>query len=188
MSFFLSRLRTMASLPPFPKRYTAEMVCSNGDRKMLYVDGFNMRMEEFPKTGAPTILISRMDKRVIWSLSTSTKTYSQTRLPDAMERAFNPDTLYDWTEDGMETIGGRRCRRFVGRYREARGPVGDAHEVCIVDARTGMRRRRDSHDVNGKLVATIDYLNAKVGPPPRQVFEMPEGYKRGYHRRKRVVS
>lgn len=51
-----------------------------------------------------------------------------------------------------------------------------------------MRRRMDSYDVKGELVATIDYLNAKVGPPPRQVFEMPLGYKRGYHRRKRVIS
>jgi len=177
----------MASLPPFPKRYTAEMVCSNGDRKMLYVADLNMRMEGFPKIGAPTILISRGDKRVIWWLSPSTTTYSQTRMPDGMERAFNPDTLYDWTEDGMETIGGRRCRRFVGRYTEARGPIGDAHEVCFVDATTGMRRRSYSYDVNGKLVATIDYLNAKVGPPALQVFEMPEGYKRSYNRRKRVV-
>lgn len=164
------------------------MVCSNGDRKVLYVDGLNMRMEEFPKAGAPTILISSADKRVIWLLSPSTKTYSQTRMRDGMERAFNPDTLYDWTENGTETIGGCRCRRFVGRYRSAQGPIGDAHEVCFIDAKTGMRRRRDSYDVNGKLVATIDYLNAKVGRPPRQVFEMPDGYKRAYHRRKRVVG
>jgi outer membrane lipoprotein-sorting protein len=178
----------MHTLPPFPKRYTAEMVCSNGDRRMLYVDGLNMRMEEYPKTGDATILISRPDKHVIWSLSPNTKTYSQAKMPDGMERAFNPDTLYDWAEYGMETIDGRRCRRFVGRYKEARGPIGDAHEVCFVDAKTGMRRRMDSYDMKGKLVATIDYLNAKVGAPSWQVFEMPEGYKRGYHRRKRVVG
>lgn len=140
----------------------------------------------YPKNGHPSIVISRPDKGVIWSLTPSTKTYSQSQLPRGLEHAFDPDTLYDWTEEGTAMIDGRRCRRFVGRYREARGPIGDAHEVCFVDAKTGMRRRVDSYGVKGKLAATIDYLNAVIGPPPREMFEMPEGYKRGYHRRKRV--
>jgi hypothetical protein len=155
---------------------------------MLYVDGWTRRLEFYPKSGPHSVVISRADKRVIWSLSPDSKTFSQAKMPDGMERAFDPDTLYDWSEDGVEIIDGRRCWRFVGRYREARGPIGDAHEVCFVDAKSGMRRRTDSYDTKGKLVATIDYLNVKIGPPPRQVFEMPEGYKRGYHRRKHVVG
>ena len=153
---------------------------------MLYIDGWMRRVEFYPKTGYPTIVISRPDKRVIWSLSPDTKTYSQAKMPDGIERAFDPDTLYDWSEDGTQMIGRRRYKRFVGRYREPRGSIGDAREVCLVDAKTGMRRRVDSYDVKGKLVMTIEYLSAKVGPPPRQVFKMPEGYKRAYHRRKRV--
>jgi uncharacterized protein (DUF2141 family) len=43
-----------------------------------------------------------------------------------------------------------------------------------------------SYDVKGKLALTIDYLKAKVGSPPAAVFEIPEGYKRSYHRRKHV--
>jgi outer membrane lipoprotein-sorting protein len=176
----------MPILPPFPKSYTVEMVRSDGDRTMLYVDGWTRRLEMYPKTGQSTIVISRPDKRVIWSLCPETKTYSQAKLPAGLERAFDPDTLYDWSEDGAEMIDGRRCRRFIGIYREARGPIGDAHEVCFVDAKTGMRRRVVSYDVKGKQALTIDYLNSKVGPPRRDTFEMPEGYKRGYHRRKRV--
>lgn len=178
----------MSPLPPFPESYTTEMVHSDGDRTLLYVDGWLRRLEMYPKGGRTSIIISRSDKRVIWSLTPDTKTYSQGKMPEGMERAFDPDTLYDWSEDGTETIDGRRCRRFVGRYRETGGRIGDAHEVCFVDAKTGMRRRVDSYDGKGKLVATIDYLNAKVGPPPRHVFEMPAGYKRSYHRRKRVIG
>jgi outer membrane lipoprotein-sorting protein len=176
----------MPPLPPFPKSYSAEMVRSDGNRSVLYVDGWTRRLEFYPKSGQPSVVISRADKRVIWSLSPDTKTYSQTKMPAGMERAFDPDTLYDWSEDGIEMIDGRRCRRFVGRYREASGPIGDAHEVCLVDAETGMRRRVMTFDVKGKLALTIDYLNAKVGAPPRHFFEMPGGYKRGYHRRRRV--
>jgi hypothetical protein len=175
----------MSTLPPLPARYSAEVVRSDGDRTILYVDGWMRRLEIYPKTGHPTIVISRPDKGVIWSFTPHAKTYSQAKLPRGLERAFDPDTLYDWTEDGTEMIDGRRCRRFVGRYREPSGPIGDAHEVCCVDSNTGMRRRVVSFDVNGDLALTIDYLNAKVGRPSLAVFEMPEGYKRGYHRRKR---
>jgi hypothetical protein len=168
-----------------PTRYSAEIVRSDGGRTILYVDGWTRKLEMYPKTGRPSIVISRPDKGVIWSLTPDTKTYSQTKLPPELEHAFNPDTLCDWTEDGAEMIDGRKFRRFIGRYREASGPIGEAHEVCFVDAKNGMRRRMVTFNVNGERVLTIDCLNAKVGPPPREVFEMPEGYKRGYHRRTR---
>jgi hypothetical protein len=140
----------------------------------------------YPKNGQTSIIISRPDKRVIWSLSPDTMTYSQAKMPEGMERAFDPDTLYDWSEDGVEMIDGRKCRKFVGRYQQASGPIGDAYEICLIDAKTGMRRRVMTFDMKGKLALTIDCLNTKVGPPPRDIFEMPEGYKRGYHRRRRV--
>ena len=171
-----------------PKQYSAEMTRSNGDRTQLYVDGWMMRLEEYPRTGPHLITISRPDKRVIWELNPRSMTYRQAKLPPGLERAFDPDSLYDWTEDGTETIGGRKCRRFVGRYREARGPIGDAHKVCFVDVKTGMRRRVDSYDVKGKHAAVLEYVKAKVGPPPREVFELPKAYRRAYHRRKGATS
>ncbi len=103
------------------------------------------------------------------------------------ERAFNPDTLSEWSEEGTEIIDGRKCRRFVGRYLDEHSqPIGDAHEVRFIDAKTGLPRRELDFDMRGKLVTTTEYLNAKIGPPPRHVFEIPKGYKRGYHRTKRV--
>jgi hypothetical protein len=166
--------------------FIAEMIRSDGDRTMLYVDGWMRRLERCPKSGRPSIFIWRPDKRVIWALAPDVKTYSQTKMPDDMERAFDPDAVCDWSENGTETIDGRKCRRFVGRYRKVSGPVGDAHEVCFVDVETGMRRRVATYDARGELALTVDYLNAKVGPPSRDVFEMPAGYKRGYNRRKRT--
>jgi hypothetical protein len=163
-----------------------EVVRSDGDRILLYVNGWMRRLDMYPKAGDPTIVISRPDKRVIWSLTPRNKTYSQAKLPSALDRVFNPDKLYNWNEDGIKTIDGRRHRRFVGRYSETRIPLGKAREECFIDATTGMRRRVDSYDEKGKLVSRIDYLNAKVGRPPRPVFNMPAGYKRGYHRRKRI--
>ena len=178
----------MPTLPPLPKSYTAEVVRSDGDRMILYVDGWMRRVELYPKSGGPSIVISRPDKHVTWSLSPETKTYSQAKMPDGMERAFDADTLYDWCEKGMEMIDGRRCRRFVGRYHEAVGPVGKAHEVCFVDAKTCMPRRVVTHDAKGEIALTIDCVNAKVGIPPRRVFELPEGYKRSYRRKSALLT
>jgi hypothetical protein len=176
----------MPTLPPLPKSYVVEVVRSNGDRAMLYVNGWMRRLDMHPKAGKPSIVISRPDKGVIWSLTPHSKTYSQAKLAGGLDCVFNPDKLYDWNENGATTIDGRRHRRFVGRYSETRIPLGKAREECFIDATTGMRRRVDSYDKKGNLVLRIDYLNAKVGRSPRPVFNMPTGYKRGYHRRKRI--
>jgi hypothetical protein len=175
----------MPAIPPQPTQFAGEIVRSDGERSKVYVDGRMLRVERHLPAGQVSIIISRPDKRVIWALTPESKTYSQTKLPDNFERIIDPLTLCDWTEDGAEVIDGRRCRRFVGRYVEALGPAGSAHEICFVDAETGVRRRMITYDKNGKLALTVDCLNAVVGPPPRTVFEMPADYKRGYHRRAR---
>lgn len=173
----------MVTLPPLPERFTAELTRSDGDRTTLYMDGWMRRLDMHPKIGPPTIVISRPDKGVIWSLDPITKTYSQAKLPTELERAFNPDSLYDWVEDGTDIIDRRKHRMFIGRYRAPEAPAGNAREVYFIDAATGMRRRVESYDRRGRLALTIEYLNAKLGKPPRTVFDMPPGYKRGYHRK-----
>jgi hypothetical protein len=98
---------------------------------------------------------------------------------------LDPEMLYEWTAKGHALIDGRRCIRFVGIYRDAKGPVGKAREICYIDAKTGIRRREVSFDMKGKVALTIDCLNVTLGPPAPEVFRLPEGYKRGYHKRKR---
>jgi hypothetical protein len=176
----------MSTLPAFPKSYTVEVVRSDGDRTTLYVDGWMRRLDIHPKTGEPTIVISRPDKGLIWSLAPQNRTYSRAKLPAGWNRVFDPDKLHDWNEDGTEMIDGRRHRRFVGRYSGTQSPIGKAREVCFIDATTGMRRRVDSYNKKGMLALRMDYLNAKVGRPPRTVFDMPAGYKRGYQRRRGI--
>jgi hypothetical protein len=176
----------MPAIPPPPTQLIADLVRSDdGNRSRIYMDGWMRRIEVRDHNGQASIIITRPDKGLIWMLSPDTKTYQQSKLPKNFERAFDPYTVCDWTEDGIEIIDGRRCRRFVGRYLSTIGPVGLAHEFVFIDAKTGVHRRTVTYDKNGKLGITCDCLNATVGPPPPSVFEMPKGYKRGYHRRKR---
>jgi outer membrane lipoprotein-sorting protein len=170
-----------------PKQFSEEAIRSDGGRTIAYLDGWKQRLEEWNATGPFRIVICRPDKGVIWSLDPGTKTYTRTKFPKNFGRLLKAATLLegiDWIIDGAEIVDGRRCRRFLGRYRNSDGPAGKAHQICLVDAKTGMRRRMVTFDKNGKKALTVDCVNAVVGPPPRKLFDMPEGYKRAYHRRR----
>jgi hypothetical protein len=118
---------------------------------------------------------------VEWSLSPHTNTYSEVKLPPEMDAALEQELdrflSEEWNEDGTEMIDAHLCRRYVGRYREPGFKLaGEARTVCYIDTQTGLRRREYNYDAKGDLVATIDY---SAGPPPRTVFELPAGCKRG---------
>jgi hypothetical protein len=147
----------------------------------MYVDGWMQRIE-IPHQHM--VVISRPDRGVMWQLDTEARTYRQAKLPEHLEDAFNPDMLDDWTKEGTEKIDGRRYLRFVARSVHP-DRAHAIREVCFVDPKTHIRRRITTFDKSGKGVVTIDWLNVVVGPPPREVFNIPEGYKRAYHRRRR---
>src|SRR5262245_10547994 len=143
----------MPTVPPLPKQYSAETVFPNGDRWVLHVHGVMERFEMYPKTGHASTAIHRPDKGVKWSLSPDANTYSEEVVPRESECAPPPEQ--EWNEDGTEMIAGRKCSRFVGRYREAifrpNGDAANKHQrpstVCYVDAQSGMRRREIHYDV-----------------------------------------
>jgi hypothetical protein len=172
----------MSNLPPLLKQFSAELTRSDErQRTRVYVNGETERIETILPSGEISeIIISRSDKGYMRCFDPLNKTYRQVKLPKNLDRAFNPDTLWDWTEDGFETIDKRKCRRFIGRAQASKGAASKAYELCFIDAKTGMRRRMAGYIDKGKPGVVIDYLNAKVGPPPHGIFEFPEGYKRAY--------
>ena len=158
----------MGTLPQRPKHYSAKVVRSDGEPiQFVYADGWKGRQETHFPDGRTKILISRPDKGVIWTLSPETKAYSQVKFTrDMVTKATRfIESLYDWRADGTETIGGRRCLRFVGTYRSEAGPPGAAHEVHYIDAKTHMARRFVTFNLKGKKALTVDYLNVLLGRP-----------------------
>jgi len=173
------QLSAMSTFPPPPKRYSAEIIRSDGERSLVFEDGVRGRVED-----GKNILIRRLDKGVAWNLTPETKTYSQVKLTKEMvKRAISLETLCDWRADGTEVIDGRNCLRFIGHYHSADGASDAAHEIYYVDAKTHMPRRNITFDLNGKKALTVDTLNVVLGPQPREIFEIPAGYKRGYRRK-----
>ena len=169
-------------LPPFPKSYKCEMVRSDDRiRTVAYIDGDKKRFDETNKMGQPEIVIYRRELGVMWKLYPHTKTYFQSKL-DLRRRVVNPDTFYDWKEEGFKIINKRKCRRFVGREPESCWPYDDAREIYFIDAETGMRRRAITYNLVGTLCLTVDWLNAEVGPQPKAIFEVPKNFRRVYRR------
>jgi hypothetical protein len=178
----------MDALPQRPMQYSATVVRSDDEPAgSVYADGPKDRQETHFLDGRIEILISRRDKGVAWALVPEAKTYSQFKFTDDMAKRATRFVkwLYDWKADGTEIIDGRRCLRFVGSYRPGAGPSGSAHEIQYFDAKTHMPRRFVTFDLNGKKALTVDYLNVVVGPQPRELFEIPLGYKRRYRKRTR---
>lgn len=178
----------MSAPPQCPKHYSAKVVRSDGEPiQLVYADGRKGRQETHFGDGRTKILISRPDKGAIWALTPETKTYSQVKFTEDMVKkaARFIQSLYDWKADGAETIDGRRCLRFVGRYSPETGTSGAAHEVHYIDAKTHMPRRFMTFNLKGKKALTVDYLNVVLGPLPPELFEIPPGYKRGYCKRNR---
>jgi hypothetical protein len=171
----------MPALPPLPRAYSVESVRSDdGERTRLYVDGW---MERIEMPDEHTIIITRPDLGVIWTLDTQARTYRQSKLPARLDEAFNPDMLDEWTQDGTEKIDGRSYLRFVGRSKNP-DFGGAISEVCFLDPKTHIRRRIVTFNKSGKCVLTIDSVNAVVGPPAHELFDMPEGYKKAYRSRR----
>ena len=152
-------------------------------RTMLYVGKGMERMDTIlPNGEVIDIMISWSVKGCMRWLDPLNKTYKQVKLPKNLNRRFNPDALYDWNEEGFATIDKRKCHKFVGRLKRLKGEVSKSYELCFIDVKTGMQRRRAGYGENGEAGVVMDYLNSKIGPPPRKLFEMPKGYKRGYWR------
>jgi hypothetical protein len=175
------KITEAGTLPPMPRQYSARVVRSDGQWSMNYQDGRKDRIEVYNQTGLLHIIISRSDKGVIWMLDPNTMAYHQSKLSKGLEHAFSPEMLFDWVADGSEIIDRRRYQRFVGRLILKKGVLGEIFELCFLDMKTGMRRRFVTvpNGTKRKPSMVVDYLDVALGKPPRSLFELPNGYKRG---------
>ena len=104
----------VSALPSLPKQFSAEIVRSDGDRIVVYIDAWMRRIDMYSKNGHSSIVITRPDKGVVWTLSAQDRTFYETKLPKAdLEALTDPDSLCEWVAEGDELIDGRKCLRFL---------------------------------------------------------------------------
>lgn len=157
-----------------PKQYSAEIVRSDGYRSRIFTDGVRQRVELHGATGIQSIVISRPDKGVAWSLMPGSTVFYETPFTQQVAQSvLDPSSLLDWQEEGTEQIDGAECVRYRGRYTR---PAGAAYELCFVERASGIRRRKVTFDKAGSERLTVDWRSVTLEPPDPAVFELPQGY------------
>ena len=164
--FLFAALPALAAFKP-ADQFSAEQVMNVNGRAMqgrVFVDRGNLRSEMTIPGGPPMVSIVNATKKTLWILMPGNmymeKTLDQDE--DLSRRAWTQTDLLE--PMGQETIDGQACDKF--RIK------GEKQElIYYFTAKEGLPVRMVSPD--GKM--RIDWKNAKKGPQPASLFELPPG-------------
>ena len=158
---------------PLPQQYSADVVRSDGDSGRVFVDGMTRRTEA-NVGGMSNIVISRPDKRCLYTILPNLNGYMKSPLTEEMLSAMHCEDVGEaWEFVGEETLDGTTVRRFNAFLPGQSRP----YEVVYVQPATGIRVRTVTLNRNGDEVLTVETRNVVMGPPPKEMFEIPEGMK-----------
>lgn len=164
-----------AALPGFAvvkpaDQFSADQVMSMQGQQMtgrIFVDAGNMRTEmQMQGMPQPAVSIVNGERKVLWIIMPGNmymeKLLSQDE--DVTRSAWtNPEIL---EHRGSETIDGTPCEKFQIK--------SDEELYLFVTAKDGLPVRMISAD--GRL--RIEWKNAKKGPQPASLFQLPAGLKK----------
>jgi hypothetical protein len=136
----------------------------------IFAKAHKVRMEM--KTPEKMIIITRIDKKVAWSIIPAhNKMY--------MELPVDPNNVpktvirgeIERMQVGIETIGGHPTRKYFVTYKDG-SKVSHLYQWMATDIRFPVRIA----DLNNRWVQ--EYRNIRIGPQPDYLFELPPGYKK----------
>jgi hypothetical protein len=165
--------------------YSADIaITGDGDTIKGTVDHApNKERRELTVEGDEEVMIVRLDKRLVWSLSPEEKLYTEATLDQALGRQVGangkpaePKLKID--REGDETVGGQRAVRQKVAGKDFDGtPI----EGTVWVTAQGIVVRVDSivvDDDGTRHSLRLELSNLKVGPQDPKLFEIPAGYKR----------
>ena len=159
------------ALPELPAEYSASLVRSDSDRTRIFLCSDRRRVETEFENGQCHIVIARGDLGVAWVWQNSDP-WLETPLDwRAVSAVADPSLALSWRMVGVAEIEGQPCRQFVGTLDESGDHI---EQECFVLA-NGIRRRTVTYCTDGTIGIVIDCLDAMVGQPPLEVFELPAG-------------
>ncbi len=150
--------------------YSADTIfTANGQKTYgkMYAKVDRFRMEIIKPQSM--ITITRMDKKIVWSIIPSEKMY--------IEMSFDPKTApktkisgeIDRKLVGSEKIDGHPTKKYLITYKEG-GWTEKIYQWWATDINFPIK----SADLNNKWVQ--EYKNVKIGHQPNKLFEIPAGY------------
>lgn len=117
------------------------------------------------------ISISRMDKKVAWSIFPSERMY--------MEMPLDPNQIpktevrgeIERKQVGTETVDGHPAKKYLVTYKEG-GKTSQVHQWMATDINFPVKTAA----VNNEWVQ--EFRNVRTGSQPDSLFEVPAGYKK----------
>ena len=152
--------------------FSADTVLTTEGQKMtgkIFSKGEKSRME-MGSQGQRMIMISRMDKKVVWNIMPDQKMY--------MEMPINPKKSVPRTEIkgeidrkqiGKETIDGHPSIKYLVTFKDGAETM-QVHQWMATDIKFPVK----SADINNKWIQ--EFKNIKMGAQPDSLFEIPAGY------------
>jgi outer membrane lipoprotein-sorting protein len=167
--FFLLLAGTAAAVD-----FSADMVMTTKDMKStgtIYFEPNKFRMDMHSPQKMSTI--TRLDKKVMWSIMPEQRMYMQMPLnlknSPAVEEKMNGEI--DRKLVGSENVNGHPTKKYLVTYRS-----GDRKEQVYQWVATDINFPVRTAAVDGSW--SQDYKNIKIGSQPGSLFEVPAGYKK----------
>lgn len=138
--------------------------------KMYYkADRFRMDM----KAGEDMMVITRLDKRVVWNVMPSEKMYLEMvfdpKKKPMVENKFEGEV--ERKQVGAETVDGHPTKKYLITYRSGNG-TEQVYQWLAADINFPVK----SAAVDGSW--TQEFRNVKMVPQPDSLFEVPPGYQK----------
>jgi hypothetical protein len=170
LSFIFSAVLLFIAAEAPAYDFSADTIMTAEGHRMsgkMYSSGDRFRMDVTSPEKMTSI--TRMDKKVIWNIMPSEKTY--------MEMPFDPRQApkteikgeIDRKLVGSETVDGHPTKKYLVTYKEG-GKTEKVYQWMATDINFPIK----TADINNKWVH--EFRNVKMGRQPASLFEVPAGY------------
>ena len=133
---------------------------------------FRMEGEE---QGQKSIVIMRLDRKVLWSLMPDQQMYAEIPLnwgQSFSQAAQDPTAKVEREELGTEQVGPYHCLKYRVRVTY-QGQVYSGIQWSAPELDGFVVKMYDE-----KTKTTVEYQNIHLGPPDASLFEIPPGYQK----------
>jgi len=166
--FFMLLLATAA----YPLEFSADTVMTTQGQKMsgrMFAKNGKFRMEMTKPQ--EMISISRMDKKVAWSIFPSEKMYMEMPLDPNQVPKTEVRGEIERKQIGSETIDGHPTKKYLVTYKDG-NKTSQVHQWMATDINFPVKTAA----LNNEWVQ--EFRNIKTGSQPDSLFEVPAGFKK----------
>ncbi|NTU42115.1 MAG: DUF4412 domain-containing protein [Nitrospirales bacterium] len=152
---------------------SADSVMTSGSQEKkgkIYFKGDMIRIEQ---KDPAMVIITRVDKKVVWNLMPKDKVYMEMPFPE--QRKPFSDEKFDGETDrklvGSETIQGHPTKKYLISYTTG-SKSGQVYLWWATDIKFPIKTAAK----DGSWAS--EYKNIKTGPQPSSLFEVPAGFQK----------